>query len=820
MLAAAIELRKRRKTSVALLLALLILGCRDSSPPGDADAALQAPVGIDADWGALELAAQAKLEATRELTARARGFDEREALAALGTNPKTGETFRLDAHLDRARASSQAPPEPAGACTGCLAFEFEGDDPVRLASAQGRSVEKDGRLEVRFHKGDYLIGGPGVELPRHAVGAIEVRLRLKRGNQFEIAWSRRRLREWPSRDHPHTRTVGRVTVDAVPGAEFHTYRIDARTALWRRLRFGDSIRTVLVRPSNRRRDRVEIDYLRFLPRGEPYADRRFGTAYETQGREMRPVLFAHPPLRLDYRVTIPERDPILSFGLGILNAGVPVDFRVSLIAAGEATEIFRRQVDAGDRWSDARVDLSQWAGQAVELRLEVEGGPGQVAFWSSPLLAGAPAEPFNIVVILEDALRAQSLSLYGHRRETSPERERFARRGVVFEYAIAQATKTRPSCPSFMTSLYPTATGVWQFTERLDDRFLTLAEILRQQGYWTGSFVQNSNAGPAAGLHQGYDQLFGRGPVAAGTALFGETTLQWIADRDGRNFFLYLHAIDPHGPYEPDPPFDHWYREGAGSGEPLAVDRRHDPEWVERPTRDGRRRRYDGEILRNDAAIGVFLDELEARGLLEHTLVVLLADHGEHLGEHGLWEHRPPGYLQVTRVPLVLIHPALPAGRRVAQVVELVDVMPTLLELAGVPTDPLLLQGESLLPLVDAGAAAGPQLALSEEAVLYRRGRNDDEVSASLFYGDLHALHSSERPALELYDIVADPGEERPAAAHAAATGRAAEVVVPFLAAMKAENMGLWRAITGGGEAVIQTDPEVREQLRALGYVE
>ena len=240
-----------------------------------------------------------------------------------------------------------------------------------------------------------------------------------------------------------------------------------------------------------------------------------------------------------------------------------------------------------------------------------------------------------------------------------------------------------------MTSLLPTATGVWNFSDMLRDEYLTLAEILRSQGFVTASFIQNGNAGPYNGLHQGFSLLLDEEVLGRTTEkILGDRLASWLDRHAERNFFLYLHVRDPHGPYDPPPPFDAWYHDAMRESPAeqralaLAADRKWlDPEWVERPTLVGRRLLYDGEIRHNDSLVGALVEQLESLGLREDTLIVLLSDHGEHLGEHGLWEHHPPGYRQVLHVPLILVHPAgLPEGRRIDQIVQLTDVMPTVLD--------------------------------------------------------------------------------------------------------------------------------------------
>jgi arylsulfatase A-like enzyme len=247
--------------------------------------------------------------------------------------------------------------------------------------------------------------------------------------------------------------------------------------------------------------------------------------------------------------------------------------------------------------------------------------------WSSPRIVSPPARRFNVVVMLEDAQRADYLSVYGHPHPTTPFKERLmAERGILFELALSQATQTRPSVGSFMTSLYPTASGVWSFSDVLSDRHLTLAEIMRHQGYATAAFVQNGNAGPFAGMHQGFDQFLDPFAVGGETAtVFGGPPVEdWLREHLDQNFFLYLHVIDPHGPYEAPEPIraQHLPRIAPDSPRvPRAPEL--DPDWIADPSVDSRRRLYEAEIEANDREVERFFALLDELGLAESTLVIM-----------------------------------------------------------------------------------------------------------------------------------------------------------------------------------------------------
>jgi arylsulfatase A-like enzyme len=525
---------------------------------------------------------------------------------------------------------------------------------------------------------------------------------------------------------------------------------------------------------------------------------------------------------------------------------MPLRFEVLVEGdAGIVTRVHDASLAQAEHWVDARVDLTPWAGQNIGLTLRATAstrGEANVAFWSSPIVSSAPAQPFNVVVMIEDATRADYLSVYGHDAPTTPYKERLmAERGVLFEQAISQAEKTRPSVASFMTSLYPTATGSWHFSDALSERYLTLAEVMRAQGYVTASFIQNGNAGPYAGIHQGFDRLLDQ-------VTFGETTEgvftgpvlhDFLEQHRDRNFFLYLHAIDPHGPYAPPEP----YRSEFGAriqaaAEPVGRDRDFDPPWVEPPSAESRRRYYEAEIAHNDAVVSRFFAMLEELGLAENTLVVMTSEHGEYLGERGvfggrLWSHNPPGYLIGTRVPFMLTYPArFPQPKRIAERVQLLDLMPTVLDLAGIDRSGLMLQGESLVDLID-----GLRLEHWRDRVIVSEepsglSKSNPCACGSVYWDDWHVLSSiwlvkpvrNLAPQLVSYAATAtfslDP--QRPA-------DRLDWATLPDLAVrwrqrtlltdLRETNMAAWRQITSGTGGEMAIDPDTLERLKGLGYV-
>jgi choline-sulfatase len=409
--------------------------------------------------------------------------------------------------------------------------------------------------------------------------------------------------------------------------------------------------------------------------------------------------------------------------------------------------------------------------------------PAFLPFCLSAFLVSACVQPArrppNILLITLDTTRADRLGAYGYRAAATPRLDRLAREGVLFERAVAAAPITLPAHVSLLTASYPFAHGVRNNGNfSLNATTPTLAAALHDRGYATAAFVSAFVLDRRYGLARGFDeyddrlQLERRGDrTAAAAAAWIETHATGAAP-----FFAWLHLYDPHDPYEPPPPFRERFAASA----------------------------YDGEIAFVDEVVGSILDRLERAGRLASTIVAVVGDHGESLGEHGEDTHGVFVYEATMRVPMILSWPGqLPAGRRVGALVRAIDLAPTLLDLAGQP--PLSgAQGQSMLPLVhDAGASAAPVSAYGETyfPLLYMN------------WAPLRSIQDErwkfiDAPVPELYDLQRDPAELSNVAARessrAAALSRALD------------------ALTGGRTGPMSAQPvdsETAAKLAALGYV-
>jgi arylsulfatase A-like enzyme len=368
--------------------------------------------------------------------------------------------------------------------------------------------------------------------------------------------------------------------------------------------------------------------------------------------------------------------------------------------------------------------------------------------------ARTPERP-NLILVSIDTLRADHLGCYAYSRETSPNLDRLAREGVLFEHAYASAPWTLPSHTSLFTGLYASEHGVVARQKAVDERHELLPEALGTLGYRSAAVV---SAVPflrrSYGFAQGwidYDDhsAYVRKPRHA--AEVHRATLRQL-DRLGKGpFFLFVHHFDVHGSYSPPPPYRTMFgprRRRSGAARTPAF------------RRELRLALYDGEIRWVDQWIGELIAELERRDLLERTIVAVVSDHGEEFGEHGAWRHGDTLYDGALRVPWIVRFPgARYAGTRVGAPVSLVDVPATLLALAGGGSNGWR-SGRNVAPWIEAGAPP------PADAALFASRRFDDAKGLQAILADGYkAIFKTDGsrlpqlPPIGLYRLATDPGE-------------------------------------------------------------
>jgi arylsulfatase A-like enzyme len=409
-----------------------------------------------------------------------------------------------------------------------------------------------------------------------------------------------------------------------------------------------------------------------------------------------------------------------------------------------------------------------------------------------PLKAGS-AKGFNVLVITLDTVRADHLGCYGFEQIETPALDALADSGVRFMDAVTVCPVTLPAHATIFTGLYPPNHSVRHNAEfHLEQDQETLAEIISHQGYETAAFVSAFVLDARFGLNQGFELYDDDISVLSSATIYREgnerpagsvtrAAVNWLNTRErSRPFFAWVHYYDPHSPYLPPPPFNQQYAD----------------------------RLYDGEIAYMDSEIGRLLQALDKNGWRENTVILVVADHGEGLGEHNETTHTMLIYESTMHVPLIVSCPGLFGGSYVVDdaLVSTADIFPTILELLGVEAGRRG-DGTSLL-----AAGQDPDRAVYMETVapyfdnhwspLYGLRRHQDKFILA--------------PRSEYFKLRLDPDEQQNLCGGGTSDSQAAQ---DSLAAELSELLARWPSLEDVSAGVLSLDPETRQRLSALGYV-
>jgi arylsulfatase A-like enzyme len=731
--------------------------------------------------------------------------------------------------FDEEFQSSAAVPAPAASSPALMAEpvvwqHFYTARDITWLLVRGRIGSRDGDLLLKGEGATPVILAPRqpvVEWNRYE--AVEIRMLAEGGNEVKIRIGDREYRQ----------KLG-------PARQYHDYRFDVRID-------EPGIRPLAIMPTDSLLDVVAIRWIRLAPRKADFP-RAAGRRFIGKREEYRNALYVHLPSKVTVGLKVPNEGR-LHFGMGIAAKNSPVTFRV----AADSRELFSRTVDDAETWEDADLDLSGYGGRNVQVTFETRANnPGAVAFWANPLLTTkAPKNRPNVLIYMIDTLRADHTSLYGYQRDTTPFLKKLGAQALVFEDCQVQATWTKPSVASLLTSLYSYTHGLVQDYDTIPAGAATLAEQLRAAGYVTAGIVANPLAGVLSGLQRGFDymsewsvvQRFHTGADrGTDSAAVNKVLFPWLEQHRDEPFFVYAHTTDPHAPYRPPAGFEEKFANPAETpefnracdklaktakyGGGIAIDRAGcqrsgiDPGRFIRGAID----RYDGEILHNDSSLEQLVGKLRQLGILDNTLIVVVSDHGEEFWEHGWTAHGHSLYQELTNGVFLIWGPRLVSSpRRIQEPVQLIDVMPTLLELLGLPL-PDAVQGQSLAPfargqsfrrrgLVMTSRFAHPE---ARTGGLIPEGRIDTvsllEANWKLVYREQGAQVGINR--IELFDRRADRADRKNVAAvHPREVDRMMAEIAGWTQSQKQIRTLLGR----GGRAV--PDRQTMEKLRSLGYL-
>ncbi len=675
----------------------------------------------------------------------------------------------------------------------------------------GGAQRDDGFIELAG--GSELHSVEPLEVPASDLESMVLELRAARGASLILRLS-------SSKDLNSAKFAVEISFAISASPELQTFR-------FRRPALGaiGNVRSVGIRANSGTGEPpiVRVESLRYSLRLDTFAEQPSGLGPVELKDSLRPALWQSVSGRFSFPLETADGS-LLKLAVGALAEppAEPIDFTVSVVGHGRRSELHRGSVDPRDGWRELALSLPE--GDAQELLLEAERlAPRSALLWSGARLIDRRRPPRRLVLILADTLRADALGCYGHEGDPTPSLDALARQGVRFERAFSQTYWTRPSMASIMTGRYVAATGVQTIDQRLPDAYETLAERLADGGFTTVGILTNSNAGPHAGLDQGFDRLrltLSKSYRAHTDLLIAELALPTLDELDDDDVFLYLHLMEPHAPYgPPEPPAG--LRLPAG-GSPLPFDPIFDPPWNPRPTAAQRAALYDYDVRSMDRALGELFAHLDQRwrsGDGAPPILAFVSDHGEHLGERDQWGHKFADlYPANVQVPMIIRAPGrIAPGTEVAEPVEIRHLGGTLLDLVGLAPRPAGLDSaaawRSLLPVLETAAgSATPAFAVS--AV-----EEQDIAAFSLFgrqYGYVARI-SRDSPRVAVFS---DSGLERRVTGHwprPVLERGALRVRRSYLESQGRIRKRLW----AGPEDSAQTiDPQALEHLKALGYID
>jgi uncharacterized sulfatase len=736
--------------------------------------------------------------------------------------------YRFDDSFQAANVSAANVPSTARVTEPVVWKDFLTDRDVPWVLLRGRMGLRRGDLILQAQEGTPVIVSPKeTPIDWGLYESVLVRMMAEGGGEIKLRIGDLELKQ----------KLG-------PPGEYQVYRFDVN------LEVPKGSRPLAIMPTDSLTALAAIDFIELVPRKTsfPASAGRLKTGKQDEYRE---ALYVHSPSRLIYEVPVPKSGR-LHFGLGVAEKGKPVTFRVA--AQPDGRELHLRTLNDPQQWEDAEVDLSAYSGRTLKLSFQTSTDqPGAVGLWANPLLTTRePKSRPNVLVYLVCSLRPDHTSLHGYQRDTTPFLKKLGAASVVFDDAHAQAPWTKGSVPSLLTSLNAYTLHIIQDADTIPQGAVTMAQRLRSAGYVTASFLTNPFAGRVSGMDRGFDYVM-EYPVihrqrteeadrGTDSAALNRVLLPWLERHRHEPFFVYAHVTDPHAPYRPPAEFEarfanpaetaqfdrdyarlrdqRQYGGGATVSRANCLAKGIHPDLFIRKAID----RYDAEIAHTDRSLELLADKLRQLGILDQTLIVVLSDHGEEFHEHGWTAHGHSLYQELVHALFLMWNPKLlPVPRRVTEPVQLLDLMPTVLELVGVRGDEIV-QGQSLAPLarglpfqrkgaVMASRFAHPSASPRGLVPEYRTGTFARiDADWKLIYRDEAGKAGLNR--IELYDRRTDRKETKNVAPqHPDVVARLMADVTQWIEGQKQVR----KLLGPGGKATL--DPQTRERLRSLGYL-
>ena len=433
-------------------------------------------------------------------------------------------------------------------------------------------------------------------------------------------------------------------------------------------------------------------------------------------------------------------------------------------------------------------------------------------------LTGKLRDNYNVVIISIDTLRKDHLGCYGYRRNTTPNIDKLAEKGVVFKNAFSNSAWTVPGHMSLLTGLFPSNHGLIYYPDPgcIHESIATIGSILQKQGYLTRGFHGAGYVRGRFGFDRGFHQYTTRGNNFEDNL---QPCLGWLEKAKKFRFFLFLHGFNCHNPFKPSPEVDVYYKDYKGS---FSVEKLYSEHQLPANKDDIEHviAKYDATILGADIVLGRLFEKLERLKILSKTIIIIVSDHGHGFGEHESYGHATLLYDEVIRVPMIMYGPGIiPEGREIEGLVSLVDIAPTVLSILNIKNN-LHFDGVDILPLIKNGAEANEAVFSETGIIIKKRGGVIKGLPKKYMLPLIRCIRTKEWKLVidnndkpfELFDLTKDIGESLNVADDR--RDIAEKLLNKFF-----DRVPKRAADLSPPESLNDFDEELKQQLKALGYL-
>jgi arylsulfatase A-like enzyme len=566
-----------------------------------------------------------------------------------------------------------------------------------------------------------------------------------------------------------------------------------------------------------------------------------------EGTELN-AIFAPPRSEYSFILNLSE-DSVLEFGIGIvrdknseeLHKGERgkergVNFLVTLEIKGRKKSIFQKYIRLQSNkkthvFSRYSIDLP-YKIENARLSLVTKGGEQNFSFWYNPVLYNRGKNSRNVILISIDTLRADHLGCYGYERDTSPNIDSLATESALFFNAYATSPWTLPSHVSILTSLFGVHHQVNNEHEKMDLSLITLADVFRKNSFFCSAFTGGAYVSSAYGFSKGFDiyeESLRPFSMQDSVERIYRDVSKWLDRNKDKNFFLFIHTYQPHNPYASPHPYNTMFLDNNAKWERINLmgylgRKRGIFKSLPEEERQNIISLYDAEIRYTDEElIRPLLEDLREMGLYEQTMIVFTSDHGEEFYEHKGWEHGHSLYDELLKVPLIIKFPESKfAGKKVENIVPLVDIMPTVLDELYLDVPGLILDGQSLIPVLK-GKETKDRIFLADKGnnvlnshipqkTSMNMGKNKIILSERFRKQDLKffLFPPPKIEPVELYDLAEDSIE----------TKNIADEKIKFVDQIIRQVNEIYSQAKQRKTAKPEIDEELKKRLEALGYIQ